>query len=831
MLQRLVRRMSLVGLVVAGSCPAWFTAPVPAAEPTSAADVWQRVAPDGTATQAIILPATTLPGAVVPRRHAVVVDTSASQVGEHRRHALAVVQSLLSSLPETDTVRVYAVDVALESLTSEFTGPQSLETTAALQELQRRVPLGATNLLAALEQLATDVQGQTAAGSVIYIGDGQSSADVLDLRRLQSLVTRCREQQVPVVSYAVGPQCNLQLLGCLAVQTGGRVLMDHQSQAKNYGTEQGRSLALAARTPVSYPTRVNLSTSDVRLLPAALPMRADRETIYLATGVLPADAQLQVTTGSGSTQTWKLRDPVEPVNSAFLPVYTQQAVQTQGLSNGLAGLSLANIANDDFQMALQQMLNQGRLALARKQPEQAAEIAERVRQFDGGLAEAVQLAKAAEQVQLRLVSRQITSDDDGAAAESAPAPGEVATNRDMIADFEQESRIRTQKLQLQVSRAIEAARSSSEPDQVIDELKRELTTIRAAIDVNPEDRARMLKQLEGELLAATGRRERLRQTQDRMQQRLAQEEAQKRLVEQMVLDEERLENLIDRVRALMEEGRHGDDAAYAEAQAVAQVAVDLKPNEGTATAARFDAVAAEQLVRAFRLRSRRSDQFLETLHQVELSHIPFPDEPPVVFPPAAVWNALSQRRKARYSSVDLKKNSPQEQRIAAALNERTELAFTDTPLSDAIEFLKDYHQIPIWIDQTALQDEGIDASTTQITIELSGVTLRSGLRLLLEPQGLTYIIEDEVMKITTQQLANDTLTTRVYPVADLAVMIQSGGGMGGMMGGMGGMMGGGMGGMGMGGGMGGMGGGFGGGFPSVAPEAVPAIELPATKKN
>src|SRR5690606_24163298 len=116
-----------------------------------------------------------------------------------------------------------------------------------------------------------------------------------------------------------------------------------------------------------------------------------------------------------------------------------------------------------------------------------------------------------------------------------------------------------------------------------------------------EDRAKMMKQLEGELLAATTRRERMQRARDRMQQQLAQKEAQSRLVDAMMLDEERLENLIDRVRALMEEGRHGDDPAYAEAQAVAQVAVNLKPGEGSSAAARFDAVAAEQLVRAFRL--------------------------------------------------------------------------------------------------------------------------------------------------------------------------------------------------------------------------------------
>jgi hypothetical protein len=113
---------------------------------------------------------------------------------------------------------------------------------------------------------------------------------------------------------------------------------------------------------------------------------------------------------------------------------------------------------------------------------------------------------------------------------------------------------------------------------------------------------------------------------------------------------------------------------------------------------------------------------------------------------------------------------------------------------------------------------------TPVTLKLAGVSLRSVLKLLLEPSQLTWLIEDEVMKITTATKASDRLSVRVYPVGDLVVpivparmlMMMGGGGMmgrGGMgMGGMGGGMMGGMGGGMMGGGMGmgGMGMGMGG---------------------
>ncbi|MDA0590319.1 MAG: hypothetical protein O3C17_20145, partial [Planctomycetota bacterium] len=107
---------------------------------------------------------------------------------------------------------------------------------------------------------------------------------------------------------------------------------------------------------------------------------------------------------------------------------------------------------------------------------------------------------------------------------------------------------------------------------------------------------------------------------------------------------------------------------------------------------------------------------------------------------------------------------------------------------------------------------------------LSGITLRSGLKILLKDLNLTYVIEDEVMKITTVDLANERLSTRVYPVGDLVVQLnaQALGGQG--SGGLGGQQlgGGGGGGQQGGGGFGGGQQGGGGGVFSVAPPNLPA---------
>ena len=54
-----------------------------------------------------------------------------------------------------------------------------------------------------------------------------------------------------------------------------------------------------------------------------------------------------------------------------------------------------------------------------------------------------------------------------------------------------------------------------------------------------------------------------------------------------------------------------------------------------------------------------------------------------------------------------------------------------------------------------------------MTRQLDGITLRSALNLMLSALDLTYVIEDEVLLITTPDVASRALVTKIYPVGDL----------------------------------------------------------------
>jgi hypothetical protein len=90
----------------------------------------------------------------------------------------------------------------------------------------------------------------------------------------------------------------------------------------------------------------------------------------------------------------------------------------------------------------------------------------------------------------------------------------------------------------------------------------------------------------------------------------------------------------------------------------------------------------------------------------------------------------------------------QNQRIASALNEPTELDFTDQEFRQVISEIQDKHNIPIFIDQSAI-DAGLSPEDS-VTINMSGVSLGSALTLFLHGFDCTFIVKNEFLIIATK---------------------------------------------------------------------------------
>jgi hypothetical protein len=114
-------------------------------------------------------------------------------------------------------------------------------------------------------------------------------------------------------------------------------------------------------------------------------------------------------------------------------------------------------------------------------------------------------------------------------------------------------------------------------------------------------------------------------------------------------------------------------------------------------------------------------------------------------------------------------DSPSVAKIEQALRGQLKSAgmeFTDTSLEEVVGFIQEAYGISVQLDATALEEEGIDPQEP-VTVNLHGISLRSALQLMLKQLNLTYIVQNEVLIITSPTQAEAELITCVYDVRDL----------------------------------------------------------------
>lgn len=108
-----------------------------------------------------------------------------------------------------------------------------------------------------------------------------------------------------------------------------------------------------------------------------------------------------------------------------------------------------------------------------------------------------------------------------------------------------------------------------------------------------------------------------------------------------------------------------------------------------------------------------------------------------------------------------------EAKIEAALSGKVSVDVTDQPLNEVVKSLANQAQITFVITRK-IEDAGV-LRDQPVTMTLKNVSLRSVLRNLLGNLNLTYMIKDEVLKITTVEdvVSPENVLMRVYPVKDL----------------------------------------------------------------
>ncbi|NQU74735.1 MAG: hypothetical protein HQ546_00305 [Planctomycetes bacterium] len=102
------------------------------------------------------------------------------------------------------------------------------------------------------------------------------------------------------------------------------------------------------------------------------------------------------------------------------------------------------------------------------------------------------------------------------------------------------------------------------------------------------------------------------------------------------------------------------------------------------------------------------------------------------------------------------------------------LAFDETPLIDAIDFLRDVSELNFNVHWRALQAVGVNQDS-RVTVQVKNVGLATALDLVLEPfnanrdplEQLYWLYEGGVVKVSTGEVLNRRMVVHVFNVSDL----------------------------------------------------------------
>lgn len=228
------------------------------------------------------------------------------------------------------------------------------------------------------------------------------------------------------------------------------------------------------------------------------------------------------------------------------------------------------------------------------------------------------------------------------------------------------------------------------------------------------------------------------------------------------IDDE-IASLVDTFNDLMEQRR------YPEAEVVAKKVAELSPGSSIAKSMFHTSRMGTRLMINEEISSAKEDHFAKNLLAVDRASIPMDPGRDLDFGDAQQWSELSRRRRALSQSDS--RLTPAEQEIKRRMSTPVEVQYQNRPLSEVIQDLAAVTNIPIVMDTRAMNEMRV-ASDAAVTLQLSTpIKLQSALNLILAEFELTYILENDVLMITSHEAKRSRVWTKTYRVTDLVTPI------------------------------------------------------------
>lgn len=325
--------------------------------------------------------------------------------------------------------------------------------------------------------------------------------------------------------------------------------------------------------------------------------------------------------------------------------------------------------------------------------------------------------------------------------------------------------VRMRKASMELARQENAARNLEEvdPKGALQVLQSARARVEQA-ELEPEQREQLVRRVSrsiGELeafIAANKPQIELTEKNRQTQEEIDRERKLKLDVQQ------RLAYLVDQFNQLVDEER------FAEAEVVAKQAAELAPNEPIVVQLRNQSKVLRRIQINNDINDRKEEGYASTMTSVERSSVPFDDGNPIQWGSIDDWSRLTDSRK-RFLDPQNGRRSPRELEIERLLKTPVSAQYENAPLTMVIQDLCKMAGINVFFDEAAMRQEGITSETAVNLSEVNDIRLESALNLILEQHGLTYVIKNEVLKITSEAMRDGEVYPVTYYVADLVTPI------------------------------------------------------------
>ena len=340
---------------------------------------------------------------------------------------------------------------------------------------------------------------------------------------------------------------------------------------------------------------------------------------------------------------------------------------------------------------------------------------------------------------------------------AAPAlQADTPPKADLLDETKRLEQIASQQIEAEVRLALAEGARLAENDRTkaIERYQSALARVNAAAGLTDDRRATLVRILQDRIRIAEAAAADADDSAAERKAREAIEKLQKLELERIAANRQQIKEGLAKSIALQKEGK------LAEAAKVSKELLQQHPDDVTAQVLNGVSSTAGQLADAKAVQTEKDDRRVLAMRDMDGSAIPPAGD--IEFPKD--WKEKSARR------LKSQQLSPTEMRILQALAQPIQVEFKGSRLQDVVDTISTMTGTAIMIDKPAL-DENQLSYDTPVSFSLKNkVATRTALRAMLNQLGLTYVVRDGVLQITSLPRARDMMVTKSYYIGDLVAV-------------------------------------------------------------